>query len=213
MSWFALAGAATSADSAASPPAGTRRGDNAYGVRADVDAPPAWVVDPLGGPNNSGVTPGHFTIRLGGALRDRQFWWQHAASGSVLFEPKHSFCAIVDHLYSFSNVQQFPLPLRLRDGPPGTCASGGGGSAHCSSVRPSSVGHKSHVHVAVGAVDLGELAETLADSEGAAAPGVADPALRWACWPGTAHACARIMVVIRMLQYKAPTDAIVQVRS
>ena len=114
---------------------------------------------------------------------DRVSWWSRAQVGDVDFSHRQPYHSGVEQLATFCNVVQRALPV----------APGG-------------------VHVAVGFVDLGELAETIsAWLLGGTSAG--DCNLKWVGIDASAHACARTAVLVRMLQQGSSCDSVMQVRS
>lgn len=112
----------------------------------------------------------------------RMDWWRTAPIGDVDLQHRQVYHAARDHIAAFSNVAQHALPIE----------SGG-------------------VHVAVGFLDLGELAETVRAWRASRA--AAQCALAWHGFDASAHACANSAVIARMLEAPEATDDILQVRA
>lgn len=141
-------------------------------------------MDPLGGQDNPVVSPGTLSVRLAGEADGRRFWWRHAPIGSIAFRLLAS-CSYHDgneKVQSFCNVQQHGLPLH-------TGLTG------------------RHVHVAVGFVDLGEVAETVIEDGRRGG----QRELQWHGFEASGHACALTLVITQMLRADAPVDSVVQV--
>lgn len=132
--------------------------------------------DPLGGEDNPDVD----SLKLMQRLRrtDRVRWWESARIGAVDFSARLPFHAgEKEHIANYGNTPQYALPM-----------------------------HAGGVHVAVGFVDLGELAETLLARDSDLG------GLRWVGYEASAHAVAKTRVVLCMLRQGAPEDSVVQVR-
>lgn len=185
------------------------------------------VIDALGGFDNSAATSGTIAARVRDppGWHERMFWWEHAPIGDIAVFLRHPYHFIREMLQSFCNVQQHPLP---------TCdgdlmeLSENVEKMRVTPGTPSREGM--HVHVAVGFVDLGELAATLGklkdehyargeeNKTSYACEGKSNDMclalvpVRWVGYEASAHACARTLVIVQMLEDKAPVDSIVQVR-
>lgn len=160
--------------------------------------------DTLGGGDNTDIGSGRIAFRLRSAVKERLFWWRNAPIGDVSHFIRSTYHSTRVQLQSFCNVQQHALPIRPH-------------------------GSSQHVHVAVGFVDLGELAETLGQwqsesggeaglegsESGAAAMrldcGSRRTSVKWVGYEASAHACALAMVIAQMLKDEVPVDSVVQV--
>lgn len=147
-------------------------------ARGGGDALAAAAEVPLEDPLGGEDNPGVGSMELAQRLRrtDRVAWWRAARVGDVDFSARLPFHDDKEIVANFGNTAQRALPMR----------AGG-------------------VHVAVGFVDLGVLAETLVARGGELG------GLQWIGYDASAHAVAKTRVVLCMLRRGSADDSIVQV--